>query len=80
MSTLALELDRLLSELDQESASALERTVRDALIAAKQRAAAGAGTDRLGYPVGYFESTSGSFADEPLDVAPESPMHPRESW
>jgi hypothetical protein len=77
MSTLALELDRLLSKLDRESASALKRTVRDALVLAKQRAAGGATTDSLGYPLSYFETTSGSFAGEPLDVAPESPMQPR---
>lgn len=80
MSTLALELDRVLAQLDGQSAMALEQTVREALIAAKLRAANGAAKDPLGYPLGYFERTSGSFAREPLDPAPELPMQPREPW
>ena len=36
--------------------------------------------DALGYPVGYFESTAGSFADEPLERPADLPMDSRESW
>jgi hypothetical protein len=80
MSTLALELDRLLMQLDRPSALALEHDVRAALARAKQQAETGTATDKLGYPIGYFEATAGSFANEALDVAPELPLQARETW
>lgn len=33
----------------------------------------------LGYPLGY-EATSGSFAQEPLELPPDLPVQVRESW
>jgi hypothetical protein len=80
MSSLALELDYMLRRVDFETARRLERAVRDALEEAEKRSLKCAPHDALGYPIGYFESTAGSFAGEPLDVAPELPMQPRESW
>jgi hypothetical protein len=80
MGSLALDLDRVLRQVDRETAIVLEQTVRDALALAQQRAAASASTDALGYPAGYFEATAGSFANELLEAPDEMPMQPRESW
>lgn len=80
MNPLASDLVRLLGRLDSETATLLERTVRDALALAEHRAADSATRDALGYPVGYFEATSGSFANEPLEAPPELPVQSREAW
>ena len=80
MSSLALELDSVLRSVDRETAALLEKAVRDALVLAQRRVTATGPADALGYPVGYFESTAGSFADEPLEVAREMSMQQREPW
>lgn len=81
MSSLAIDVDQVLSRLDPDTAQLLERAVRDALALAEHRAANGAvSTDALGYPVGYFEATAGSFANEPLEAPTELPPQTRESW
>jgi hypothetical protein len=80
MNALAQDLDSILDRLDDETAVLLERTVRDALALAVRRAPAAETTDSLGYPVGYFESTAGSFASEPLETPTELPLETRESW
>jgi hypothetical protein len=81
MSTLATELDRMLGQVDRETAALLERAVRDALALAARRASKSASApEALGYPAGYFESTAGSFANEPLEAPAELPMTAREPW
>jgi hypothetical protein len=80
MSSLAVELDKMLNRVDPETATLLAADVREALARAAERAAGAAPTDNLGYPVGYFESTAGCFAGEPLDAPAELPMQTRESW
>jgi len=77
---LALDLARVLSQLDSETAVLLERTVRDALALAERRAADRGAIDALGYSAGYFEATAGSFANEPLEAPEELPMQTRETW
>ena len=67
MSTVALELDQTLRELDSIMASLLEQAVRDALALAQRRRQPSSSMDGLGYPTGYFAATAGSFADEPLE-------------
>lgn len=79
MSTVALELDQTLRELDGDTANLLERAVRDALALAQRRQQT-APLDALGYPLGYFEATAGSFADEPLDPPSDLPLTTREPW
>jgi hypothetical protein len=80
MNPLALELDRIVGQLDAETAVLLERTVRDALALADRRTDRSDVEDALGYPAGYFAATAGSFADEPLEVPTEPPLPTRESW
>lgn len=80
MSSLAIELDAVLQQIDHEAAARLEQTVRDALALAKRGASKPAGVDELGYPLGYFEATEGSFAEEPLEAPRELEMQVREPW
>jgi len=80
MSPLALELDRVLGRVGPGTAVILEGVVRNAIAVAEQRAAGAAVADNLGYPAGYFESTAGSFAGEPLEAPAELMMQPREPW
>ena len=80
MSPLASDLDNILQRVDPQTAILLERAVRDSLALAERRHQSQLEVDALGYPVGYFAATSGSFASEQLDCPPELPMQPRESW
>ena len=79
-SAFALDLDRVLRQLDSETAQLLERTVRDALALAERREADRGEIDARGYPSGYFETTAGSFASEPLEAPEELPVQTREAW
>lgn len=80
MSSLALELDRVLRSVDAATASALEREVRNAIANEEQHAGAEVGVDAMGYPIGYFEATAGCFASEPLQAPPELLMQTRDAW
>jgi hypothetical protein len=73
MSPLAIDLDNILRSVHPHTALLLERAVRDSLALAQRRHESEAGVDYLGYPVGYFEATSGSFAHDLLDVPPDVP-------
>ncbi len=77
---LALDLERVLGQLDGETAVLLERTIRDALALAERSAADVGAIDALGYPAGYFVATAGSFANEPLEAPEELPTQTREEW
>ena len=83
MSTLTRELQATLKELDADSATKLERLVRDAIALAKpskaKPATAGA-VDKNGWPAGFFEETAGSFANEPLDFPADLPLEPLANW
>ncbi len=79
MSPLAFDLDRVLSQLDSDTAALLERAVRGALALAERRVAPAVAADAFGYPAGYFEATAGSFADEALEAPAELPLEARES-
>lgn len=73
MSTLTTELAQILNELDDRSARALERLVRDAMELARPAQSNGAAVAERGWPVGYFEQTAGSFAGEPFDLPDDPP-------
>jgi len=78
MNALAQDLDKALTRLDSETAALLESAVRDALALAERRSAPVERRDALGYPAGYFETTAGSFANEPLDAPADLPFETRE--
>lgn len=79
MYSISQELDQALGRLDPETASLLEKTVRDAVALATTKLTAPE-TDAIGYPVGFFESTAGSFANEPLERPANLPLEIREPW
>jgi hypothetical protein len=54
--------------------------VRDALALANHRVLGDGPRDARGYPERYFESTAGSFANEPLESPPDLPFEDREEW
>ena len=80
MHTITRELEEALDRLDPQTASLLERTVRDAVAWVSRRSMTMLATDNLGYPIGYFEATEGSFAEEPLDRPSNLPLERREPW
>ena len=79
MHSISQELDRALGRLDSETASLLEKTVRDAVALATTKMTVPE-TDAMGYPIGYFESTAGSFENEPLKRPADLLLEIREPW
>jgi hypothetical protein len=77
MTQIALKLDERLRQLDARTASHVESLVREVLALTGGKAE---GTDALGYPLGYFEATAGSFAHEPLERPPDLPHEKRTVW
>lgn len=80
VSSVVNDLAAALSHVDPQTAILLERAVRDSLALANQRNKSPQSVDSLGYPLGYFESTSGSFAQETLERQPDPPPQSREAW
>jgi len=75
----AQQLDQLFGQLDPKTASLLEKVIQDAVELARRETPVQQ-TDDLGYPIGYFEATAGSFADEPLERPANLPLETREPW
>lgn len=64
-----------------ELQTAPEPLVREALdfilfLKSRKGARAAGEADAMGYPAGYFESTAGSFAGEPLERPEQPPLDP----
>jgi hypothetical protein len=78
MSAITAELEQALPQLDARTKAFVERVIREAIELAKSNE--GNTLDANGYPPGYFESTFGSFAHEPLERAPQSTLECREDW
>ena len=79
MSAVPQELAETLSKLDSQSATALERLVRDAMALVRSTKRDGA-ADANGWPVGYFEKYAGCLAGDdwqpPADPPPEPTPEP----
>jgi len=75
MSSIAQDLQATIEELDPESASKLERLVREA-IALARRSGSTPAVDANGWPVGHFAKFAGCLAGEewepPADPPPEA--------
>ena len=75
MTAIARELDEKLKTLDASTAATVERLVRDALeLASAPRKAAS------DWPPGFFEETSGAFANEPFERPSQGEFEKREEW
>lgn len=80
MSTLSLDLQATLKELDSDAASKLERLVRDAMALAQPSKSKAAGAlDANGWPVGHFEKFAGCLAGEDWDPPTDPPPEPTPS-
>ena len=80
MSTLTLDLQAILEKLDSDSASKLERLVRDAIDLAQPSKAVPVEVDAKGWPVGHFEKFAGCLAGEQWDPPLDSPPEPTPEW
>lgn len=81
MSTLAIDLQATLASLDNDSATKLERLVRDALALVRTaKQPDGRGVDANGWPVGYFERTFGCLADQEFEAPADPPPEPLKEW
>ena len=77
MTQIAQDLEERLRQLDAGTAEHVESLVREVLALTSPTSQA---KDALGYPIGYFEATAGSFANEPLDRPDSLPLEEREVW
>lgn len=77
MTQIALELDNRLRRLDPGTAEHVASLVREVLALTGPLELP---KDAMGYPLGYFESTAGSFANEPLERPAPLPPEEREDW
>jgi len=75
MNKIAKMLDEKLRSLDPKLAEDLTSTVLEAIKRAEQQHG-----ESSGWPEGYFEETAGSFADEPLERAPQGELPKRDEW
>ena len=80
MSTVTLDLQATLAELDADSAAKLERLVRDAIALAKPSKAKPVEVDAKGWPVGHFEKFAGCLAGEEWDPPADPPPEPVPEW
>ena len=80
MSTLTLDLQATLKELDPDSATKLERLVRDAMALAEPPKTKPVAVDAKGWPVGHFEKFAGCLAGEQWDLPDDPPPEPTPEW
>lgn len=87
MNRIAVELDEKLKSLDRQRAEALARKVREAIEQsdAAESEFANPNVDPMlgvenGWPVGYFSSTAGMFADEPFERPSQGETPEARTW
>ena len=75
-----MDLQATLKELDPESATKLERLVRDAIALALPSKSKSGAVDANGWPVGYWEKYAGCLAGEQWDLPADPPPDPTPEW
>jgi hypothetical protein len=80
MSTLAVDLQTTLKQLDPDSASKLERLVRDAIDLVQPTKSKPGVVDANGWPIGHFEKFAGCLAGEEWDPPADPPPEPTPEW
>lgn len=80
MSTLTADLQATLKKLDRDSASKLERLVRDAMALAQVSETKSGKVDANGWPVGHFVKFSGCLAGEDWDPPADPPPESTPEW
>ena len=76
MSTLTTDLQAAIAELDPDSATKLERLVRDAMALAQPAKAKSGEVDAKGWPVGHFQKYEGCLAGEEWEPPADPPPEP----
>ena len=78
MSTLTSDLQATIEELDSDSATKLERLVRDAIALVRpfRKTGAAVAVDKNGWPVGHFEKYAGCLAGEDWEPPADPPPDP----
>lgn len=77
MNRLAEQLDEKLRTLDPPRAQYLESLVRKAFVRAERDELC---ESESGWPVGYFEQTSGALAGEEIERPPQGDLPRRDDW
>ena len=87
MNRIAIELDEKLRTLDERRAAELARRVKEAIVAADvyEPPFINPNIDPMlgvenGWPVGYFASTAGMFANEPFERDDQGVAEERDDW
>ncbi len=80
MSKVTLDLQASLKQLDADSATKLERLVRDAIELAQPSKAKPVDVDAKGWPVGYWEKFAGCMAGEDWDIPHDPTPEPTPEW
>ena len=80
MSTVTLDLQATLKNLDPDSALKLERLVRDAIALAQPSKVSAVEVDAKGWPVGHFEKYAGCLAGEEWEPPEDPPPEPIPNW
>ena len=80
MSTLTADLQATIAQLDPDSASKLERLVRDAMALAQPAQVKPVEVDAKGWPVGHFEKYAGCLAGEEWEPPDDPPPEPIPEW
>lgn len=80
MSSLTVDLQTTLKQLDPDSASKLERLVRDAISLAQPSSPKLEAVDAKGWPIGYWEKFSGCLEGEQWDLPDDPPPEPTPEW
>lgn len=80
MSTVTLDLQATLEELDADSASKLERLVRDAIDLVQPTRMKPSQMDAKGWPVGHFEKFAGCLSGEEWNPPADPPPEPSSQW
>jgi hypothetical protein len=81
MSTLTEDLEAAMNRLDTKAAARLESVVREVIeLSAHSMSEKREQPDSNDWPIGYFENTAGSFANEPFDFPVDPPVEPIANW
>ena len=81
MSRLTVDLQTTLTELDSDTATKLERLVRDAMALVRSaKKTESSGVDANGWPLGYFERTYGCLSDHEFEASADPPAEPLKEW
>ena len=75
MTAIAAELEQKLQSFDPETAAAVERLVRDALLLVERKR-----NDAAPLPPDFWQTLRADWGDEPFERPPQGEFEKREAW